>query len=63
MAIKFCCFLCHKEMMEPGALFIRSPNDDGMCGKSHICVECEKELTRYLIEKSMTNAGFKVIDE
>jgi hypothetical protein len=59
MALKIACMMCHNELQEPGAIVLSSPNKKGFCVKHHICVDCEKILDEFLIDKFMTSIGFK----
>jgi len=38
--IKVECSLCGKELNEPGAIYLNTPDELGSVDKSHICVRC-----------------------
>lgn len=40
MAISVFCYLCEKELDEPGTIMLFPPDEYGMAEKQHICVRC-----------------------
>ena len=48
--IKVNCIVCTKELKEPGALFIGTPDKLGSCMKMHLCVKCEGYFSGVLMD-------------
>jgi hypothetical protein len=46
--IKESCFICKKELNEPGALLWGVPDENKKCLKTHICAMCYPQLIKEL---------------
>lgn len=54
--IKAECIVCKKELKEPGALFIGTPDKLGRCFKSHLCIKCEGYFGGVLMQAQIKEA-------
>ncbi|HUX61339.1 MAG TPA: hypothetical protein VMV32_08500 [Ignavibacteriaceae bacterium] len=46
--IKAICKKCGKELEENGAILWSEPDENEKCKKTHLCVECYKEVIEFI---------------
>jgi hypothetical protein len=45
------CIMCSRPLIQPGAVVLSPPDEDGMVAKVHVCNTCSPDLSRFLLSR------------